>query len=131
MNYLTLKALHAGSALASFGLFLTRGVWMLWAPERLQQLWVRVAPHVVDTLLLGSAIALVWQLGGFETFRSQTWLIAKIVALIAYIALGTIALKRGRTRSTRIAAFFTAIVVFSYIVSVAIAKSPFGFISWL
>jgi uncharacterized membrane protein SirB2 len=100
-------------------------------PERLQQRWVEVAPHVVDTVLLASAIALVWQLGRFEAIRAQSWLIAKIVALLAYIVLGSIALKRGSTRGIRVAAFFAAFAVFAYIVCVAVAKSPWGFVNWM
>jgi uncharacterized membrane protein SirB2 len=131
IGYLTLKYLHASSAFVSLALFMTRGLWMIATPQRLQQRWVKVAPHVVDTVLLASAIALVWQLGGLETFRAQSWLIAKIVALLIYVVLGSLALKHGRTRRIRIAAFFAAIAVFGYIVSVAVAKSPSGFINWL
>jgi uncharacterized membrane protein SirB2 len=131
MGYLTLKYLHASSAFVSLVLFVTRGAWMMTNPERLQQRWVKVAPHVVDTVLLGSAIALVWLLGGLETIRAQSWLGAKIVALLTYIILGSVALKRGRSRKIRVVAFLAAITVFSYIVSVAIAKSPWGFVNWL
>ena len=131
IDYLTLKYLHTSSALASLALFVTRGTWMMATRERLQQRWVKVMPHVVDTVLLVSAIALVWQLGGLETLRAQSWLIAKIVALLAYIVLGSVALKHGRTQRIRVAAFFAAIAVFGYIVSVAVAKSPWGFVNWL
>jgi uncharacterized membrane protein SirB2 len=131
MDYLTLKYLHASSAFVSLALFMTRGAWMMATPERLQQRWVKVAPPVVDTVLLASAIALVWLLGGLETLKAQSWLAAKIVALLVYIVLGSIALKRGPSRKIRVAAFFSAIAVFGYIVSVAIAKSPWGFIDWL
>jgi uncharacterized membrane protein SirB2 len=130
-DYTILRYVHLGSACGSLLLFIARGTWMIAVPVRLQQRWVKIVPHIVDTILLASAIALVWQLGGLETFGTQSWLVAKIVALIAYIVLGNIALKRGRTRRTRIAAFVAAIAVFSYIVSVAITKSPSGFVSWL
>jgi len=60
---------------------------------------VRVAPHIVDTVLLGSALALAWA-GGFDPLRVP-WLEAKLAGLAIYIVLGTIALKRGRTRWTR------------------------------
>jgi uncharacterized membrane protein SirB2 len=131
IEYLTLKYLHASSAFVSLALFVTRGTWMMAAPQRLQQRWAKIAPHVIDTVLLASAIALLWQLGGLETFRAQSWLVAKIVALLVYIILGSVALKRGRSRKIRIVAFLAAIAVFGYIVSVAVAKSPWGFIHWL
>jgi uncharacterized membrane protein SirB2 len=131
MDYLISKCVHEGSAFVSLVAFITCGIWMMTAPVRLQQRWVKVAPHIVDTMLLASAIALVWQLGGLEMLRTQNWLVAKIAALLLYIVLGSLALKRGRTRRTRIAAFVAAIAVFSYIVSVAVTKSPWGFVSWL
>jgi uncharacterized membrane protein SirB2 len=131
VEYLALKALHAGCALVSLTLFVVRGGWMLTQPGRLQQRWVQIVPHIVDTVLLLSALALVWQLGGLKAVSTQSWITAKIVALFAYIALGMIALKRGRTRAVRIAAFVAAIAVFGYIVSVAITKSPAGLLNWL
>ena len=130
-DYPALKTLHAGSALVSVTLFIVRGGWMMAQPARLQRRWVRVVPHIVDTVLLLSALALVWQLGGLKLFTTQSWLSAKVVALFAYIALGTIALKRGRTRMVRVVAFVAAIAVFGYIVSVAITQSPSGFFNWL
>lgn len=59
------------------------------------------------------------------------WLTAKVVGLVGYIVLGRIALKRGRTRRARVAAFAVALAVFAFIVSVAITKSPAGFWVWL
>jgi len=54
------------------------------------------------------------------------WLVAKIVGLLVYIVLGTIALKRGKTRRMRVGAFVAAIATFVYIVMVALTKSPLG-----
>ena len=107
----------------SIALFLVRGIWMLWAPERLQLRWVRIVPHVVDTLLLASALWLAWRIG------PTSWIAAKVVALPLYIALGTVALKRGRTRGIRVSALISAVIVFGYVVSVAITKSPLGFLA--
>lgn len=126
--YAVLKALHVGCAAASIAFFCVRGAWMLAAPERLRRKWVRVLPHVVDTVLLASAIALAVMLRNYPL--THGWLTAKVVGLFAYIVLGTIALKRGRTRGIRIAAFAGAIVTFAYIVSVAVTKSPAGFLAW-
>lgn len=126
--YAVLKALHVGCAAASIAFFCVRGAWMLAAPERLRRNWVRVLPHVVDTVLLASAIALAVMLRNYPL--THGWLTAKVVGLFAYIALGTIALKRGRTRGIRIAAFAGAIVTFAYIVSVARTMSPAGFLAW-
>lgn len=120
MDYYTLKHFHMGCAAASGSLFLLRGVWMLRASPLLQQRWVKIAPHLVDTALLASAVTLaVWS--GQYPF-AQGWLTAKVVALLGYIVLGTIALKRGRTPAIRAGAFIGALALFGYIVAVAVTK---------
>ncbi|WP_296946498.1 SirB2 family protein [uncultured Massilia sp.] len=122
MEYLSLKHFHMTCAGLSGFLFALRGIWMLRASPLLRQRWVRIAPHVIDTLLLASAIGLsAWS--GMRPGQ-QPWLTAKVVALVAYIALGTIALKRGRTRGQRAAAFCAALAVFAYIVAVAVTRNP-------
>ena len=83
---------------------------------------------MIDTVLLASALWLAWQLGAQGT---RGWLAAKLAGLAVYIALGAIALKRGRTRATRTAAFVAALATFGYIVSVAVTKSPLGLLGWL
>ena len=127
-DYATIKLLHVGAAALSISLFVLRGAWMLRSPERLAERWVRIAPHVIDTVLLGSALWLAWSLGAEGT---RGWLWAKVIALAAYIVLGSIALKRGRTHGARIAAFAAAVATFVYIVSVALTKSPLGFLARL
>ena len=126
LAYAALKVVHSGAAALSISLFVLRGAWMLRTPERLRQRWVRIVPHVIDTVLLASALWLAWQIGADGT---RGWLWAKVVALLVYIVLGTIALKRGKTRGVRIVAFVAALAIFGYIVSVAIAKSPLGFLA--
>jgi uncharacterized membrane protein SirB2 len=117
MSYALIKLVHLSTAAASFGLFFIRGLWMLYAPQRLQERWVRIVPHLIDSLLLVSAVALAVlsrQYPGVDN-----WLSAKIIALLAYIVLGMIALKRGRTRRIRVLAWLAALAVFAYIVAVA------------
>jgi len=123
IDYGAVKLVHAGAAALSISLFALRGAWMLRSPQRLRRRWVRIAPHVIDTVLLGSALWLAWQLGADG---SRDWLWAKVIALLVYIVLGTLALKRGRTRGVRTVAFAAALATFGYIVSVAITKSPLG-----
>jgi len=58
MDYPTLKAQHVGCVVRSYALFVLRGLWMLCLPQMLQQRWLRIVPHAVDTVLLGSAIGM-------------------------------------------------------------------------
>lgn len=120
-TYALLKFLHVGCVLLSGAGFALRGVWMLQRSPLLARRWVRITPHVVDTVLLASAIALML-LSGQYPFE-QGWLTAKVLGLIAYIVLGTVALKRGPTLQIRVAAFAGALLVFAYIVAVALTKS--------
>ena len=120
MNYLVVKQLHITFALLSGSFFLLRGIWMLGESPLLQQRWVKVVPPVVDTLLLSSALVMVFWSGQYPF--AQPWLTAKVLALIVYIGLGTVALKRGKTRLVRTVAMFAALATFGYIVAVALTK---------
>jgi uncharacterized membrane protein SirB2 len=125
LDYLSLKHFHMGCAALSGSLFLLRGTWMLRASPLLRATWVRIVPHVVDTLLLASAIGLAaWS---HQYPGQQPWLTAKLLALLGYVVLGAIALKRGRTKGQRQAAFAAALALFAYIVMVAVTKRPFPF----
>lgn len=122
MSYLALKHLHITCvALSGIG-FAVRGYWMLCGSAMLQAAWVRRLPHVVDTLLLLSALALVWVTQQYP--GAQPWLSAKVAGLLCYIVLGTVALKRGKTKAIRIGAFVLALLVFAYIVGVALTRNP-------
>jgi uncharacterized membrane protein SirB2 len=119
MDYSLLKHVHVGTVIITFVLFVARGVWMWVESPRLQARWVKILPHVNDTLLLASGIGLAVLLGQYPFVNG--WLTAKLLALIAYIVLGTIALKRGKTWPIRITAFFLALALFAYLVAVALS----------
>lgn len=125
MDYLLLKQVHIACAVLSIAGFAARGAMVLRESPLLDARVVRVAPHVVDSVLLGSAIALAWLSGQYPF--AQSWLTAKVLALAAYIALGAIALKRGRSPAARRAAFALALATVLYIVSVALTRDPWGY----
>lgn len=125
MSYLILKSLHLATIALTLALFILRGAWMMADSPRLQARWVRIVPHINDTLLLSSGIALAVLVQQYPLVHG--WLTAKFFALIAYILLGTIALKRGRTKAQRVTAWVAALLVFGYMVAVAMAHAPFPF----
>ena len=125
--YASIKAVHMASVTPSFALFAIRGVWRWRSPDKLRRRWVRVVPHVVDTVLLASGIALAVLIGAASA--GHAWLAAKVAGLVVYIVLGSIALKYGRTTGVRTVAFIAALATFAWIVSVAVTKSPAGFLS--
>jgi uncharacterized membrane protein SirB2 len=126
MNYLLLKHFHMTCAALSGGFFLIRGTWMLAGSALLERRWVRTAPHIVDSLLLASAIGLAaWS---HQYPGQMPWLTAKVVALVVYIVLGAVALKYGRTKGIRTAALVGALATFGYIVATAVTKNPLFFL---
>jgi len=125
MAMIWLKYVHIGCAVLSGSGYFIRGVWMLNDSPWLQKKWVKVAPHIIDTMLLASALALTVQIQQYPFVHG--WLTAKVLALLAYIVLGTIGIKRGKTRHMRIAAWLAAMGIFIYIVSVALTRQVIPF----
>ena len=122
MSYALLKIIHVGSVIVSYTLFFLRGIWLIQDSENLRQRWVKILPHMVDTILLTSAIALAMIIQ--QSPLNDSWLTAKVIGLFFYIGLGMIAMRFGKTRRTRIIAWVAAQCVFIYIVLVALTKSP-------
>ena len=122
----TLKLIHMLCAMLSISGFVGRGVLLATHSPVMQRKWIRIVPHVIDTLLLGTAIAMVVGLG--LSVLSTPWLLAKITALLVYIALGIVVMRGGKSPRLRIAAWLAAIVVFAYIVAVAVTKNPVLFL---
>ena len=127
--YFTLKMVHISAAILTISGFVLRGVWMLTESSNLERRVVRIAPHVIDTVFLLSGIGLIWTLN--LPVLSQPWLLIKFAALIAYILLGTIALKRGKTMRIRVAAYVLALLTFAYIAGVAMSKSMGSWLAFL
>lgn len=127
--YLALKHFHITCVVLSGAGFALRGAWALAGSPLARARLTRVLPHVVDSCLLLSAIALAWMAGQYPFVHG--WLTAKIVGLLAYIGLGMVALKPGRAKAVRAGAFVAALATFSWIVSVALSKNPAGWLAWL
>jgi uncharacterized membrane protein SirB2 len=124
MLYVIVKNLHLTCVVLSITGFCLRGV-LTWQRSALMgRRWMRILPHVNDSLLLVAALTLTTLIGQYPFIDG--WLTAKVFGLIAYIILGTLALKAGRSPRVRVAAGFAAVLVFSWIVSVALTKHPLG-----
>ena len=126
MSFMLLKHIHVSCAGISFALFFLRGIWSFRDSPIMRQRWIKVVPHIVDTLLLASALMLAYTIDQYPFLDG--WLTAKFFGLVLYILLGTIALKYGKTKTMRISAWFAAQAVFFYIVLVAKQHNPLPFI---
>lgn len=122
MDYPSVKYLHMSCAAISITLFTLRGVLQLRAVPWRQWAVLRRLPHIVDSVLLGSAIWLAWRLG--QAPFVDGWLTAKVLALVAYILLGMRALGKHTPAAQRPAYFAAALLSVGYIVGVALTHSP-------
>ncbi|HEX6792538.1 MAG TPA: SirB2 family protein [Casimicrobiaceae bacterium] len=129
MDYTTIKLIHQSAVTLSFAGFLARGIGMLRDASWIRHRIAKTFPHLVDTVLIVSAIALAWMLRLTPT--NAPWIAAKIAGLVVYIALGLVALRFGRTKTVRAGAWIAAMLTFAWIVSVAITKDPRGFFAAL
>ena len=121
--YTLLKSLHVSCVALSLALFLLRGGMALRSEQPpVPPRWLRLLPHIVDTALLLSALALAVTIRQYPFVNG--WLTAKFFGLIAYIILGSLALKRARTRRERFVALMAAVLVFAYIIGVAVCHDP-------
>ena len=118
--YLTIKEIHLFCVALTFISFVTRGIWMIQESHWLQKPWVKITPHLIDSTLLASGIALVIMLHQYP--GTQTWLTVKLVALLLYIVVGSIALKRGKTKTIRTLAWYGALGIFFYMIAVALSR---------
>lgn len=119
-----LKLAHIALAAASVGFFALRARWAMVDRSRLSRPWLRITPHLLDTLLLASGVALLVATAQWPWHHP--WLAAKLTALLVYIGFGFAAL-RAPTRRGRLAVTLAALATAAYIAAVALAKDPLPF----
>jgi uncharacterized membrane protein SirB2 len=120
-TYLIAKHIHQLAVVILIAAFVIRGLFMLAGSGALKRGWVTIVTHVNDTVLLVSALYMAFVIG------FQDWVIAKLVGLIVFVGLGIIALKRGRTKGIRSAAFLAGLVLLAYLAAVAVKKRVIPF----
>lgn len=129
MAYFAAKQVHVTFVALSLLGFCVRGGMMLVSSPALRSKLVRVLPHVIDTVLLLSAVYLAYVV--LQTPGDHAWLISKLVGLVLYVVFGTIALRLGKTRAVRGVFWILGLIVFGWVASVAVSKNPLGFLASL
>lgn len=119
--YTFIKIIHMSFAMISILGFLGRGILKINESPLVEKKLVKVLPHVIDTVLLASAIALVVMSGQYPW--AEPWVGAKVLGLIVYIGLGVVVMRTAKTRQARIMAFALALVTAAYILMVASTKT--------
>jgi uncharacterized membrane protein SirB2 len=126
MDYLSIRLVHQTAVALSVAGFALRGVASFAGAHWVRARPAKTLPHVVDTVLLASGLAMAWMLRLNPV--AAPWLAAKLVGLVVYVALGVVALRPGRPLAVRLSAWIAALVTVAWIVSVALTKSPLGFL---
>lgn len=118
--------LHMTLAVLSITLFSLRFIWTLVNSSKLQAKWVRITPHIIDTLLLiiGVMMAVKYSINPIE----QLWLGEKILAVFAYIFTGYFTLKLARNKPMQIIGYLGAIGWVMLIVRLAMTREPLFFV---
>ena len=119
-----LKLLHVSCALLSVCGFAVRGYWVVTGHMLRAHVVTRVLPHAVDTVLLASALGMLWLWR--QPPWATPWLSAKLTALLLYILLGMALMRLARTTVQRLAAYLAALLVAGYILAVALTHSALG-----
>lgn len=125
MTHLILKQLHIALALITVTGFILRWSWRMAGSTRAGSRWTKSLPHVIDTLFLGSGILLALSVAQYPL--SHAWLTAKVGGLLLYIIIGVIAMRTAPRWQVSVPALVAALLVFTWIVSVARLRSPHGF----
>lgn len=126
MSYTLLLHLHVTTALISVLLFFGRGIWVMQHPQRARPRWMKWLPHLNDSILLVLGIMLMRTIQQYPI--TSSWLTYKLIALLIYILLGMVVMKWANTRRSRLIAWVSALVVFAYMVGVAVTKQPLIFL---
>ena len=122
--YPEIRWVHIAAVLTSGALFALRGAAMLAGARWHMAAPLRYLSYTIDTVLLTAALMLATVLHQYPFVHG--WLTMKVLLLVGYVALGSYALKRGATRLARAWAFFAALLVYAFIISVARAHDPRG-----
>ncbi|CPR20101.1 SirB2 family protein [Brenneria goodwinii] len=123
--FLGLAYLHMVTVGVSIFLFVLRFFWLCRQSAMLQQRWIKILPHINDTLLLVSGVGLVVVNRIYPFTAGQSWLTEKLFGVIIYILLGAVALgKRPRSGTIRWLAFILALVCFYLVMQISLTKLP-------
>jgi uncharacterized membrane protein SirB2 len=118
--YTFTKHLHLTAVVLTIALFLIRYFWLIRGSDMLMKKWVKVVPHIIDTVLLGSAIALCFIVPWNPL--NHPWLWQKILLVVVYIFMGFYVLKKAHSNTTRWTGFLIAMTCLAFAGKMAVSK---------
>ncbi|MBI2315926.1 MAG: SirB2 family protein [Betaproteobacteria bacterium] len=129
MNMLLVKYVHIVAVAATFALFFVRGLWVLRAYPSPQEGWVLYLPHVIDAILVASALAVLWDTRNLGW--PGTWMTVKLALVAVYAVLAFAVLRFARGFGVRIVTWIAALALFLFVTTVAVLHHPLGIFSVL
>ena len=120
--YSLIKLIHVSSAILSVTGFSIRGILKMSDSALMHRKAIKVLPHIIDTVLLLSAITLVILSRQYPAVAP--WVAAKIIALIGYIVVGTVFMRFARKGWEQLFSYFLSLLMVAYIIAVELSKSP-------
>lgn len=124
--YTAVKHIHLTCIALSVLLFILRFIWTMTQSSMLQKKWVKIAPHIVDTLLILSAATLCVLISQYPFVTP--WVTEKLVGLFMYVFMVALALKMARTNFMRVIGFIGALSWIAFTALVAVTKQPILFV---
>ncbi|AEE22675.1 SirB2 family protein [Paraglaciecola chathamensis] len=124
--YTAVKHIHLTCIALSVLLFIMRFIWTMTQSSMLQKKWVKITPHIVDTLLILSAATLCVLISQYPFVTP--WVTEKLVGLFMYVFMVALALKMARTNFMRVIGFIGALSWIAFTALVAISKQPILFV---
>ena len=122
--YASLLLLHKLAVLTSIVVFFARGLGLIYNREWVKRKPVKIVPHIVDTLLIASAIGIVV----VTPFAfSEPWILLKLIGVLVYVVLSAVVFKIAQSRVQRALFWVLNLAVLFFLVAVAVEKQAWPF----
>ncbi|ELR63426.1 Protein sirB2 [Photobacterium marinum] len=123
--YAAFKHLHMTAIALSVLLFVARYLMVMANSSLIEKKFLKVTPHVVDTLVLLTGIVLIFMTGFMPFTESGSWLTQKLSCVLAYIALGYFTLHHGKNKVFKTFAFLGSLGWVMAAAKIAVTKTSF------
>ncbi|MCK5336895.1 MAG: SirB2 family protein [Gammaproteobacteria bacterium] len=120
--YLLFKTIHIATVTLSISFFITRTYWLLNNPQMLKHKLIKRLPHVIDSLLLFSAFAMLY-IAELVPGSNNPWITAKLIGLILYIFTGLYLFRIAKRKIQIYSTLCIAILIYIYIIQTALTKN--------
>lgn len=122
--YMFLKHLHLTTIAISVTLLVLRFIGSMLHASVMQKHWVKIVPHINDTILLLTGVGLIAVTGFYPFTPHSAWLTEKLLGVVIYILLGFVALREGKNKAIRTFALLGALGWIWLIAQMAMTKVP-------